>query len=124
MITFDDSALVKRLDPEYANDKLILCLASYATDGKVLWTGDFVFPEIYVTLDRVFSANSEGVRLTAMKEYLDIWYASNKDSAWYDTLDNKHDIYYGYWSFESPAIAQILAIDINELREKEYFPVI
>lgn len=118
------STLVKRLAPEYADDKLILCLLSFATDGTVLWSGSFVFPEIYATLDSVFSAKSEAECIASMKAYLDIWYCSNSNSAWYDSLDSEHDVYYGYWSFESAAIAKMLAIDINGLRENEYFPVI
>ncbi|MEH7450841.1 PoNe immunity protein domain-containing protein, partial [Bacillus toyonensis] len=42
--------------------------------------------------------------------------------AWYDAHENKHDIYSGYWSFESGAIAKILKLDDSTLKDSSYYP--
>ncbi|WP_373889713.1 PoNe immunity protein domain-containing protein [Paludicola sp. MB14-C6] len=44
--------------------------------------------------------------------------------SWYDTLNNKYNTYYGYWCFESAAIAEILALPKAKFMDNVFFPYI
>ena len=58
----------------------------------------------------------------AVQNYLKGWYERNKESAWYETLNSANDIYYGYWSFESAAVAVIYGLNQEYLAQNAYFP--
>ncbi len=41
---------------------------------------------------------------------------------WYDIHKTKEKLYYGYWSFETGAIAKILNLDDSSLKDVSYYP--
>ncbi len=58
-----------------------------------------------------------------LKEYLQkYWYIGHKDMGWYDIHKAKEKLYYGYWSFEAGAIAKILNIADDSLKNVKYYP--
>lgn len=57
-----------------------------------------------------------------LKSILKDWYKYHHDAYWYDTHKLKTDTYCGYWSFELGAIAKILNLNDEELKEQQYYP--
>ena len=50
------------------------------------------------------------------------FYQRHKGFSFYDHHKSDNNIYYGYWSFESAAIADILFVDISPFENNKYFP--
>jgi Domain of unknown function (DUF1911)/Domain of unknown function (DUF1910) len=50
------------------------------------------------------------------------WYNNHKDAGWYNSHKNKHDTYFGYWSFETAAIVKIMGLDDSSFRDCPYYP--
>ena len=50
------------------------------------------------------------------------FYQRHKGFSFYDHHKSDNNIYYGYWSFESAAIADILSVDISPFENNKYFP--
>lgn len=50
------------------------------------------------------------------------WYKNRKGSGWYDNHKSIHDIYFGYWSFETAAIVKIMNLDDNNIVDCQYYP--
>ena len=72
----------------------------------------------------MIGAEDRAAKEQAMLIYLSGWYAQCKDCAWYDTENNPNDVYYGYWSFESAAVAKIYGLDPTICAQSPYFPVL
>ena len=125
-VMLNDSGAVKPLwesfRAECDEDKLLNGLRSFLETGTVSWTGNYKFPRQYQGLDAVFDADTSEKREASLLKYLKSWYSKNKDAAWYDTLDSKNDVYYGYWCFESGAIARIFGLNDRTLSKSEYYP--
>ena len=82
----------------------------------------FEFEGIYDYLKVIVEKNKEE-RCQALKGYLEKkWYEIHKECAWYDSHKSKRNVYYGYWSFESGAIAKILNIEDSSLKNVSYYP--
>ncbi|MCL2136719.1 MAG: PoNi-like cognate immunity protein [Coriobacteriia bacterium] len=59
----------------------------------------------------------------AMQRYLKrSWYRSHSSTGWYDSHKSAPDIYTGYWSYESGAVAKILKLDDSSLEGLKYYP--
>ena len=108
----------------FESDKLLHGLSSYIQGGNAEWNGTYSFPSVYNSLDSFFSAESHDKKEDALLSFLTTWYESCKDCAWYDTLDNPNDVYYGYWCFEAAALAKCNNLSDKRLIQNEYFPVI
>lgn len=117
-------ALAQRLDKAYGTDKLLHGLATYIESGQAEWTGNYLFSDVYNGLDAVIGAADVSGREKALLDYLQGWYNRCSGFAWYDTLESLHDTYYGYWSFESAALAKIFGLNVERLSQNEYFPVL
>lgn len=117
-------ALAQRLDKVYGTDKLLHGLATYIESSRAEWAGSYRFPEVYNGLDVVIGAADASGREKALLDYLQGWYGRCSGFAWYDTLESPRDTYYGYWSFESAAIAKIFGLNAEHLSRSEYFPVL
>lgn len=77
-----------------------------------------MFQNRFQTLKEL-TKSSEQTRL--LKRYLEEeWY--NKDCDCYEAHKSKQNIYYGYWCFEAGAIAKILNIDDDVLKDVPYYP--
>lgn len=127
-IMLDDSVSIQPLFEKFGKlfsaDKLLSGLRTYTESGKATWTGDYNFPTPYAGLDAVIGAEDKAAKEQAMLIYLSGWYAQCEECAWYDTENNPNDVYYGYWSFESAAVAKIYGLDPTICAQNPYFPVL
>ena len=98
-------------------DKLIQALWYYISTDTLIWQGSFIFPS-FGELDDVFRTKSEN----ALLKYLDGWYENNSDASWYDNDKSDNDVYEGYWSFESAAIAKMLEMNEDLLEKNVFYP--
>ena len=115
-------AVVKRFPMVFESDKLLRGLVSFAETGTAVWSGEYKFPEVYAGMDTVLEAENKEEQEKALLEYLNGWYERNRESAWYDTADSTNNVYYGYWSFESAAVATVLKLNPATLAQNKYFP--
>lgn len=84
---------------------------------------EFVFKDIYEPLRVIIEEPNNSKRIIEIKEYLEQqWYLIHKETAWFDSHKSKQNIYYGYWSYEAGAVAQILNLDDRELKNVQYYP--
>lgn len=116
--------LFERFHPLFDEDRLLSGLRAYIESGTAVWTGNYRFPTPYKGLDAVISALDEESGTSALLEYLEGWYAQCSDCAWYETANSNSDVYFGYWSFESAAVAKVLGLNGRALSQNPYFPVI
>ena len=108
----------------FSADKLLKGLSTYAVTGSASWSGSYKFPAIFSGIDDIINANSKDEKEKAVLSYLGTWYDNNEDSSWYNTLNSGNNTYYGYWSFESGALAIIFGLNTSKLSSNEYFPKI
>lgn len=116
--------LFERFHPLFAEDRLLGGLRSYIESGVAVWTGEYRFPTPYNGLEAVISAPDEENGTSALLTYLEGWYAQCSNCAWYETANSSNDVYFGYWSFESAAVAKIFALNGRVLSQNSFFPVI
>lgn len=103
----------------YVNsDKLLRLLSEYLSHGRIVWEGDFIIKKIYDELNEVVDKKDEN----ALIIYLVRWYENRSEAAWYDSDKNENDVYVGYWSFESAAIARILRMNETILSRIDVYP--
>ena len=50
------------------------------------------------------------------------WYRNHKGQGWYDCHKSIHDVYYGYWSFETAAVVKIMRLDDSTFLDCQYYP--
>ncbi|WP_240515012.1 PoNe immunity protein domain-containing protein [Bacillus cereus] len=115
--------LEKLVEKEELNDYLIDFLLNYRNENWEGNTAEFIFADPYESIYRVINADSKEESVDKLKEYLEKkWYKGHNDTGWYDSHENKNDIYNGYWSYESGAIAKILKLDDSSLKNTPYYP--
>lgn len=102
-----------------SEDRLLSFLSTYIKNGEIDWDQSVSLRKEYDALNNVFASDDKE---TTLNEYLEKWYDAHSDYAWYNSHLRDTDTYCGYWSFESAAIADVLKLDINVLKEKSYFP--
>ena len=114
--------VAERFSKVFESDRLLRGLCSFAVSGTAIWEGEYRFPAVYEDMEDVLTAQEKRGKEKALLCYLSGWYNRNKESSWYGTLNSSHDVYYGYWSFESTAMAVIYGLDQEYLAQNEYFP--
>jgi hypothetical protein len=113
--------IIKNDDP---NDCLIDFLLSNCCQWNKKSSG-VKFPNPYSSLIEVIkiAETDKQKAVERLKIYLEKeWYNGHSDSGWYNNHKNKHDTYYGYWSFESGALVKILNLDDVILKDINYYP--
>lgn len=106
------------LQKENVNDWLFNFLLNTVDNKNIEDETELLFPESYSLLKEVvYEENREEL----LKKYLlEEWY--NKDCGCYEAHKSKENIYYGYWSFEAGAIAKILKLNDDDLKNIQYYP--
>lgn len=106
------------LQKENVNDWLFNFLLNTVDNKNIEDETELLFPESYSLLKEVvYEENREEL----LKKYLlEEWY--NEDCGCYEAHKSKENIYYGYWSFEAGAIAKILKLNDDDLKNIQYYP--
>ncbi len=82
---------------------------------------DGVFPmPFYLRLCNALNNDEDAI--VAIRNYLSDWYRCQSYEYWYGNDKSDSDTYFGYWSFEAGALAAILGVDPEQLKDKKYFP--
>jgi hypothetical protein len=84
-------------------------------------------PWVYEKLRRAIHENNDEYGNESAAEYIrcfieEDFYSRHKEFSFYDHHKSKSNIYYGYWSFESAAIAAILGAETSSFINNKYFP--
>ena len=103
-------------------DKLLACFVECANPGNIKWEGEFIIEGLFDELNNLFI--NDGDKESFLIKYLNGWYDNRKDEWWYDSENSDNDTYCGYWSFESGALAKMLGLNEDILKENEYYPAI
>lgn len=111
--------LIKMHNEKIRNDRLLRYLSMYINDTKPVWNESIPLKKEFILLDEVINAESKEDKLC---DYLNSWYKNHYGYSWYNSHLGNEDTYCGYWSFESAAIAVILKLDENKLKDSEYYP--
>ncbi len=87
-------------------------------------TSSLLWEKPYSELKKVIDSASEpqqAVKLLQLyvKKH---WYKGHSDCGWYNDHNSKWGVHFGYWSFESGAIAKILGLDDTILKDQQYYP--
>ena len=86
------------------------------TDVPLLWKRPYQGLQDVVTTKDI-------TKVAFLRNYLNkMWYRGNSDAGWYDAHKESGYIYYGYWSWEAGAVAKILGLDDESLKEQQYYP--
>lgn len=114
--------LVRRDD---LKDYLVDFLIRYRKPDWKQQTETFEFDVPYKSLKEVieFSETDKQKSVERLKVYLEKeWYKGHSDAGWYDSHKSKHNIYSGYWCWESGALVKILGLDDSILKDQQYYP--
>ncbi|EUJ32575.1 PoNi-like cognate immunity protein [Listeria cornellensis] len=85
-------------------------------------TSPFLHEVPYKFLQLVIESNGKAA-INLLKQYLsDEWYERHDDMGWYDSDKSKENIYSGYWSFESGAIAKMMGLDDSFIKDSPFYP--
>lgn len=119
----DKSEVVKLIrlhKDQIEKDRLLKFLSMYIMGETPRWDKTIGLSEEFTLLNKVFETQSKEAKLC---DYLKEWYKKHAGYSWYNSHLSSLDTYCGYWSFESAAIATILGLDKNKLKEEsEYYP--
>jgi len=79
------------------------------------------FENPYLCLKKIVETSED--KATDILKYLtSAWYPGHESASWYDSHKSDMNTYYGYWSFESGAIAKILKLDDSVLKDATFYP--
>ncbi|MBA3925547.1 PoNe immunity protein domain-containing protein [Listeria rustica] len=115
--------MLKNLVLQGEQRDFLLSYLLHSRDRDVDFEDDhFSHEEPYMFLKEVIGVSKDSAVIN-LKTYLnEKWYQGNADSGWFDIHNEKEKLYYGYWSFESGAIAKIMGLDDINLKEVPFYP--
>ena len=102
--------------------KLIGLLLKYRSPAASAKHETFI-DERYEKLLNTFEVDDPFELEKQLKAYVKKWYVRHKSLEWYNS-HTRDDIiaYFGYWSFETAAVAKVRGIDLTGTTLGEYFP--
>jgi len=117
---FED--IVKVLDKSERKDALLEFLMSHKSQNRDSVT-KIMYENPYKALFEITQNANKNEVAYDLKAFLDKkWYSGMRNVYWYDNHKSRHDTFFGYWSFEVAAIAKIMDLNINQLKNNPYFP--
>ncbi|MGK6316738.1 PoNe immunity protein domain-containing protein [Neorhizobium sp. DT-125] len=102
-------------------DALVDALAGYLgrrphdPSRRLLW------PDPYSSLYRCFIVEGED-RALQLGAFVQRWYTAKSDAHWHENHLSKYDEYFGYWCFEAAAVARLLDIPDDHLKDHPNYP--
>jgi hypothetical protein len=83
----------------------------------------FGIPETFAKLREVIKETDKIKAEKLVKEFITKdWYKNHKDAGWYNNHKSKHNVYFGYWSFETAAVVKIMGLDDSSFKDCQYYP--
>ncbi|MBC2283907.1 PoNi-like cognate immunity protein [Listeria booriae] len=108
---------------EEFHDYLIDYLMHQHNKSWEITTQEIIFPTPYQVLKDIIRETNKDSAVKELKYYLEKeWYKGHDDAGWHDSHKSKFDTYSGYWSYESGAIAKVLQLDDEALKNVPYYP--
>ncbi|MEW8693370.1 MAG: PoNe immunity protein domain-containing protein [Candidatus Thiodiazotropha endolucinida] len=77
--------------------------------------------KVYKNLRAATQKQDKAEAAKLVKRYLEKDFY-HKHANFYNAHNSRHEIYYGYWSFESAAVTAIMGLDDSSFRENQYYP--
>lgn len=83
----------------------------------------FGVPKVFEKLRQAIFCEDKEIAEELVKVFITKdWYKNHKDAGWYNSHKSKHDVYFGYWSFETAAVVKILGLDDSNFKDCRYYP--
>ncbi|WP_149244338.1 PoNi-like cognate immunity protein [Dyadobacter sp. 32] len=83
----------------------------------------FGVPQTFNKLRQAIKESDKTKAEVLVKEFVTKdWYKNHKEVGWYNSHKSKHNIYFGYWSFETAAVVKIMGLDDSGFRDCQYYP--
>jgi hypothetical protein len=116
------SRLVNVLDRTMKSDFLLDYMINYKEHGRKL-SDEVHYKSNFGDAVKAIKCGSKNEAETILKSRLDkSWYKSFKHSYWYETHDHQHDVYFGYWSFDTAVIVKMLNLNEEVFKGQPYYP--
>jgi len=115
--------IVKILERDNAKDRLLKTLVNYRFPNRLSsGSANYLQRLPYADLDSVIIGVDK--KVSSIKNYLDKkWYQAMDEEAWHDSHKNtKVNTYFGYWAWETAALAKIHGIEDKSLENQKYYP--
>lgn len=118
----DFSCAVRAWDKSERKDWLVDFLIKGRIPEREL-TPTLLFPKPYGTVKRAVEMEDKQEAGKLLKTYLDKeWYPGHSTTYWHKYHLSKRDVFFGYWSLETPVIAKLAGIDDTVFRDCLYYP--
>jgi hypothetical protein len=118
----DFSCAVRAWDKSERKDWLVDYLIKGRIPEREL-TPTLLFPKPYGTVKRAVEMEDKREAAKLLKTYLDKeWYPGHSTTYWHKYHLSKRDVFFGYWSLETPVIAKLAGIDDTVFRDCLYYP--
>ncbi len=117
IFTEDFKRITDILQRDGANDTLLSTIITYKQPGWQASNAPVIQQHPYAKATGLENAQD-------IKNYLDkVWYQGHSDSYWHGLHKNTRvNNYFGYWSWESAALAKIKNIEDSSLKNQKYYP--
>lgn len=124
----DFCIMVNLIDRDGVKDYLYECIIRAKLKDRIPITEEsyikpFYLPNAFKRLRMAITEQDKKKSAKLVREFVEkdfVRYLKKSDQ--YDYHVSEHDIYYGYWSFESAAIVKILGLDDSKFRDCQYYP--
>ncbi len=83
----------------------------------------FGVPKVFEKLRQAITETDKIQAEKLAKEFITKdWYKNHKGQGWHDSHKSKHDVYFGYWSFETAAVVKIMNLNDSNFIDCQYYP--
>lgn len=79
---------------------------------------------VYGNLKKAIRAEDKVESENYLVQHINGWYKGNKDAVWYNSHKSDLATFYGYWSFETAAVAKILGLEEASFCSSPHYPKI
>ncbi|MFZ2906414.1 MAG: PoNe immunity protein domain-containing protein [Cyclobacteriaceae bacterium] len=120
--------LVNLIDRDQVKDFLFeFIIRTKVADRPILsaesYRDFFGVPKVFEKLRQAISEADKSKSEKLIHDFISKdWYKNHKDAGWYNAHKSKHDVFYGYWSFETAAVVKIMSLDETKFIDCQYYP--
>jgi len=119
----DFARIVKILDDSGRKDELLEYIIGHVIRDRDEVSGLMYANPFQVLLDVTKEENKESQTRSLISYLHNAWYKGMRNAYWHENHTSRHDTFFGYWSFDSAAVAKILNLEIASFENLNYFPV-